>query len=99
MQEAADKEDERELTPDEIGRKIASQWTTDPDAAGSGDSPDAVEQTMQEEDDVGDTGTREEVSSCVHACCSCSFSLRNCTSANLRLTLLALLCDMSSHDM
>ena len=35
MQDEAVEEEERELTPDEIGRKIASQWTTDPDAAGS----------------------------------------------------------------
>ena len=72
MQEEADKEEERELTPDEIGRKIASQWTTDPDAAGSGDSTDAVDQTMQEEDNVEDTssGTEEadDVSPCVHVC-------------------------------
>ena len=37
MQEEADKQEERELTPDEMGRKIASQWMTDPDAAGTGD--------------------------------------------------------------
>lgn len=33
-QEAAE-EEEKELTPDEMGRKIASQWTTDPEAADS----------------------------------------------------------------
>lgn len=37
MQEAAEQE-EKELTPDEMGRKIASQWTTDPEAAGSAQS-------------------------------------------------------------
>ena len=33
-QEAVE-EEEKELSADEMGRKIASQWTTDPDAAGS----------------------------------------------------------------
>ena len=46
LQKEADKEEARELTPDEMGRKIASQWTTDPDAAGSGDSSE--ERTIQE---------------------------------------------------
>ena len=59
VQEEADKEEDRELTPDEIGRKIASQWTTDPGAAGSGDSSVAEaeelgdeEQQVQDEDEV-----------------------------------------------
>ena len=46
-QEEAEKEQE-ELTPDEIGRKIASQWTTDPDAAGSSSESD----TTKEEEGV-----------------------------------------------
>lgn len=57
MQEEVDKEEEQELTPDEIGRKIASQWTTDPDAAGSGlesDSAEADEEIQEEEDSNGE---------------------------------------------
>ncbi|KAL3130419.1 hypothetical protein ABBQ38_008242 [Trebouxia sp. C0009 RCD-2024] len=50
LKEEADKEEERDLTPDEIGRKIASQWTTDPDAAGSGESSDAEEEGVQDEE-------------------------------------------------
>ena len=38
LQEAAEEEEERELSADEMGRKIASQWTTDPDAAGSSET-------------------------------------------------------------
>ena len=56
-QEEADKEEEQELTPDEIGRKIASQWTTDPDAAGSSLESNIEEQEEEleeeEEDAVG----------------------------------------------
>lgn len=73
MQKEADKEEERELTPDEIGRKIASQWTTDPDAAGSGDSSDPARKPLQEEDEAQDTssGTEQadDVSPCARACC------------------------------
>ena len=56
-QEEADKEEEQELTPDEIGRKIASQWTTDPDAAGSGlesGSEKQEEELDEEEEDAVD---------------------------------------------
>lgn len=53
LQKEADKEEARELTPDEMGRKIASQWTTDPDAAGSGE-----EGTIQEgEEDEAENST------------------------------------------
>lgn len=56
-QEEADKEEERELTPDEVGRKIASQWTTDPDAAGSAlesGSEEQEEELHEEEEDAVD---------------------------------------------
>lgn len=70
IQEEADKEEERELTPDEMGRKIASQWTTDPDAAGSGDSSDVDKGNMQEAEEAEGTGTgtveADDVSG--HAC-------------------------------
>ncbi len=61
-QEEADKEEERELTPDEIGRKIASQWTTDPDAAGSGlesGSEEQEEELHEDEEDAVDDDHHE----------------------------------------
>ncbi len=61
-QEEADKEEERELTPDEIGRKIASQWTTDPDAAGSSlesGSEEQEEELDEEEEDAVDDDDHE----------------------------------------
>ena len=43
-------EEGKELSADEMGRKIASQWTTDPEAAGSAQSAaptsDATSQVM-----------------------------------------------------
>lgn len=51
VQQETDKEEGRELTPDEIGRKIASQWTTDPDAAGSADSSAADEEELGDEEE------------------------------------------------
>ena len=70
LQEEADKEAERDLTPDEIGRKIASQWTTDPDAAGSGESSDessdAEEEAVQDEDSSSSTQEADDVSILVH---------------------------------
>ena len=60
-----DKEEEQELTPDEIGRKIASQWTTDPDAAGSSVHSDSAEadEEIQEEEDSGSEVRKEAVTS------------------------------------
>ena len=61
-QEEADKEEERELTPDEIGRKIASQWTTDPNAASSGleyGSEEQEEELDEEEEDAVDDDDHE----------------------------------------
>ncbi len=61
-QEEADKEEERELTPDEIGRKIAAQWTTDPDAAGSGlesGIEEQEEEVHKEEEDAVDDDDHE----------------------------------------
>ena len=75
MQEEADKEEERELTPDEIGRKIASQWTSDPDAAGSGDSPVADKGTVQEEEELEDSSGTSEA----HDVSSLVFSVYCCT--------------------
>lgn len=49
IKEEAEKEEE--LTPDEIGRKIASQWTTDPDAAGSGRELDQEEEEQPDEEE------------------------------------------------
>ncbi len=60
-QEEADKEEERELTPDEIGRKIASQWTTDPDAAGSGlkSGNEEQEEKLDDEEEQDAVGADE----------------------------------------
>lgn len=100
MQKEADKEEERELTPDEMGRKIASQWTTDPDAAGSGDSSADDTGAMQEEGEAEDTGSgtaeADDVSLCVHVYC-CSAPLQNSASGNLGLMSLAMLYVTSCH--
>ena len=76
LQGEADKEKEREMTPDEIGRKIASQWTTDPDAAGSGSASGTEEEELQEEDEEEDSAVEDD-----HEVILCHLSCRDVISS------------------